>query len=323
MNPRTKSAVGRREEESVLVLQGGGALGAYQAGVFETLAGAGEMPHWVAGISIGAINAALIAGNPPERRVQRLHEFWDTVTSSPPLLASPVAPGVELRRVLNEANATLGAVFGLPGFFVPRFPAAALQLPGTPGALSFYDTGPLRATLERLVDFDLLNRGSMRLSVGAVNVRTGNFAYFDTADQRLDARHIMASGALPRALAAASCEPTVTVDQVIYRRKPCETQSKDYEFSRLSMHEHWQAGGNDMAHTLGAPAWKARTPPRNGVQVFDLTLHPAHGLQTPGSRTGVRARGPDGAGLSAQGHPRTWMARRASASWCATTSRMW
>ena len=197
MKSRTKSAPLRAKEERILVLQGGGALGAYQAGVYEALAATGQTPSWVAGISIGAINAALIVGNPPERRVQRLREFWDTVTSSSAMLNPPVAPGVELRGVFNEANATIGAVFGLPGFFVPRFPAAPFQLPGTAGALSYYDTEPLRATLEQLVDFDLLNSGSMRMSVGAVNVRTGNFAYFDTADQRLDARHIMASGALP------------------------------------------------------------------------------------------------------------------------------
>ena len=148
MNTRTKSATARPREERILVLQGGGALGAYQAGVYEALAAAGEMPHWVVGISIGALNAALIVGNPPERRVQRLREFWDTVTSSAALLAFPVAPVVEIRSAMNEASATMGAMFGLPGFFVPRFPAAPFQLRSTPGALSFYDTGPLRVTLE-------------------------------------------------------------------------------------------------------------------------------------------------------------------------------
>ncbi|MDE2004497.1 MAG: patatin-like phospholipase family protein, partial [Betaproteobacteria bacterium] len=210
MNKRTHSAIPRRKEERILVLQGGGALGAYQAGVYETLAAAGEMPHWVAGISIGAINAALIAGNPPDRRVQRLHDFWDAVTSSSALFVPPVAPPVELRSAFNDASAAMGATFGLPGFFSPRVPAAPFQLPGTAGALSFYDTAPLRTTLERLVDFDLLNSGSTRLSVGAVDVRTGNFAYFDTINQRLDARHIMASGALPPGF------PPIEIDGELY-----------------------------------------------------------------------------------------------------------
>jgi len=379
MNSRKHSATAGPEEERVLALQGGGALGAYQAGVYEALAEAEQTPHWVAGISIGAINAALIVGNPPERRVQRLHEFWDTVTSSSAFLGSPAAPGVPLRGALNESHATLGAVFGLPGFFVPRFPAAPFQLPGTAGALSFYDTAPLRATLGRLVDFDLLNSGAMRLSVGAVNVRNGNFAYFDTANQRLDARHIMASGALPpgfppveidgewywdgglvsntplqyvldqadaksklvfqvdlfvaegpmptalmqvaerekdirfssrtrlnttdvlarlslaqavsrlidklppkmandpdvQALNAASRQAAVTVVHLINRRRRYETQSKDYEFSRASMQEHWQAGQADMVHTLRHPDWRARSAPLDGVHVFDLTRRPA------------------------------------------------
>jgi NTE family protein len=375
MNTHTKSATARPKEERILVLQGGGALGAYQAGVYEALATADQMPHWLAGISIGAINAALIAGNPPEHRVQRLREFWEVVTSASILSAPPMVPSTELRSAWNEASATLGAVVGLPGFFLPRFPAAPFQQQGTPGALSFYDTTPLRDTLEHLVDFDLLNSGSTRLSVGAVNVRSGNFAYFDTAEQRLDARHIMASGALPpgfppvevdgewywdgglvsntplqyvldqpeancrlvfqvdlfvaegpmpndllqvaerekdirfssrtrlntsnalarhalaqaarrliaklpsklagdpdvQLLNAASRQAAITVVHLIYRRKRYETQSKDYEFSRVSMHEHWQAGHTDMIHTLNHPDWRGRTPPQDGVHVFDLT----------------------------------------------------
>ena len=181
-----KDAFAPAGEERVLVLQGGGALGAYQAGVYEALEAAGEAPHWIGGISIGAINAALIAGNPPQHRLARLREFWETVTSS---CAGP-----------RDAAAFWALAFGAPGFFTPRVPPAPFQPRGTAGALSFYDTAPLRATLERLVDFELLNDGPLRLSVGAVNVRTGNFAYFDTAAGHLDARHIMASGALPPGL---------------------------------------------------------------------------------------------------------------------------
>src|SRR6185295_3774237 len=187
-------------EDCILVLQVGGALGAYQAGVYECLTAMNPAPAWVAGISIGAINAALIAGNPPARRVGRLREFWETVSSFPfasPAYGAPAENVLGTRDIVNETNATIAMLFGVSGFFSPRVPAAPFQPPGTPAAISYYDTEPLRRTLEHLVDFDLLNSGAVRLSVGAVNVRSGNFAYFDSRQRRIDARHIMASGALP------------------------------------------------------------------------------------------------------------------------------
>jgi len=187
--------VARPEEKIVLVLQGGGALGAYQAGAYETLCEAGEIPTWVAGTSIGAVNGAIIAGNPPERRVQRLREFWERVSSR--LLAWPLSNDDNLRRIFNETSAVLVAAGGAPGFFEPRVPPAVLMPQGTPEAISLYDTEPLRATLEELVDFDLLNSGAVRLSVGAVQVLSGNMKYFDTQKMRIGPEHIMASGALP------------------------------------------------------------------------------------------------------------------------------
>ncbi len=171
----------------VLVLQGGGALGAFQAGAFEGIAEASASPDWVCGVSIGAINAALIVGNPPERRVQRLREFWDRVSSIAPLLA-PESFGV-LRPAMNRAAATSATIFGIPGFFKPNLPNLA--------ALSVYDTAPLRDTLLELVDFQRINAGPVRLSVGAVNVKTGNSVYFDSARMHLAPEHVMASGALP------------------------------------------------------------------------------------------------------------------------------
>ena len=360
-------------EDCILVLQGGGALGAYQAGVFESLSKSWRELSWVAGISIGAINAALIVGNPASTRVARLREFWELVSSS---FAAPVrAPGIGSREGLNETSATQSMLFGVPGFFKPRFPPAPFQPRGTLEAISYYDTAPLRQTLERLVDFDRINSGAVRLSVGAVNVRSGNFEYFDSAKQKLDARHIMASGALPpgfapveidgehywdgglvsntplqyvldqpgkrhrvvfqvdlfaargalpatladvterekdirfssrtrlnttmeldrqviaqaaqrllaklpaslrddpdvRALARLRCEGAVDVVHLIYRSKHYESQSKDYEFSRLSMHEHWDAGRADMAHTLHDPRWIKHERAATGVHVFDLT----------------------------------------------------
>jgi predicted acylesterase/phospholipase RssA len=176
-----------------LVLQGGGALGAYQAGAYEALCEAGHMPRWVAGISIGAVNAAIIAGNPPERRAARLRTFWERVSSR--LLASPLARDDNSRRIFNETSATLAAVGGVPGFFEPRIPPAVFMPQGTPQAISVYDTEPLKSTLLELVDFDLLNSGAVRISIGAVQVLTGNMKYFDTAKQTIGPEHIMASGA--------------------------------------------------------------------------------------------------------------------------------
>jgi len=176
----------------VFVLQGGGALGSYQAGVFEALAEGGFMPDWVAGVSIGAINAAIIAGNQPARRVARLRAFWETVTSSTaafPSLRLPLWETFEQR--LGAAGAMM---FGQPGFFRPRNPLAWF---GGAGPVSYYDTSDLRRTLEDLVDFDLINARATRLSVGSVEVETGNMVYFDSAQMRLTPEHVMASGALP------------------------------------------------------------------------------------------------------------------------------
>jgi NTE family protein len=185
-----------QDEKTVLVLQGGGALGAYQAGAYEALCDGGHRPSWVAGISIGAVNAAIIAGNPQEKRVERLREFWDRVSSW--LLARPLTEDDNARRIFNEASAALAATTGVPGFFEPRVPPAMLMPQGTPEAISVYDTSPLRETLLELVDFDLLNSGATRVSVGAVQLKTGNMKYFDTAHgQRIGPEHVMGSGALP------------------------------------------------------------------------------------------------------------------------------
>lgn len=360
------------DKECILVLQGGGALGAYQAGVFEALCRVYREPTWIAGISIGAINAAIITGNPSHARITKLREFWELVSSSWALPS--LATDTHTREMWNDASATQVMLMGVPGFFAPRFPPAPFQPRGTLEAISYYDTAPLRQTLERLVDFDLINSGAVRLSVGAVNVRTGNFAYFDSAKQRIDVRHIMASAALPpgfapveidgehywdgglvsntplqyvldqpgkryrvvfqvdlfaatgampktlaevmerekdirfssrtrlntdheldrqviahaaqrllaklppewcedpdmQALAKLRCESEVDIVHLIYRSKYYETQSKDYEFSRLSMQEHWNTGHADIVQTLHDPRWLHH--PRNtaGVHVFDL-----------------------------------------------------
>ncbi|POZ63843.1 patatin-like phospholipase family protein [Chromobacterium alticapitis] len=190
-----------RYQVVALVLQGGGALGAYQAGVYQGLAEARLHPNWVAGISIGALNAAVIAGNPPEKRADRLEQFWHTISRQPLLPPSPHnllddrhALPPALQGWLNGLEAWRALIEGQNGFFVPRSPLHAP--PG--GTASFYDTSPLKSTLERLVDFDRLNDSNeMRVSVGAVNVKSGNFVYFDNTQQRLRPEHFMASGALP------------------------------------------------------------------------------------------------------------------------------
>jgi NTE family protein len=184
----------------VLVLQGGGALGSYQAGAYQALCHHDFEPEWVAGISIGAINAAIIAGNEREQRVPRLKEFWEMVSA--PVPWNPVTKGDRARSYFNETSAALIAAFGVPGFFTPRFPPAPLWPQGSPQSQSYYDTSPLRKTLEHLVDFDRINDLKTRLSVGAVGVTSGNFRYFDNYEfkklgKKIGPEHIMASGALP------------------------------------------------------------------------------------------------------------------------------
>ena len=186
-------------ERIALLLQGGGALGSYQAGVYDALFEANIHPDWVAGISIGSLNAAIIAGNPPEQRVARLRQFWEEITAASLI---PFSKGLEIKgdylhSVINQFRAMRVLFAGAPSFFKPRMLPPFFQAPGTPEALSYYDTSPLRETLERYADFDRINSGPMRLSVGATNVRTGNFAYFDTTTHQIRPEHIMASGALP------------------------------------------------------------------------------------------------------------------------------
>ncbi|SED83471.1 NTE family protein [Rhizobiales bacterium GAS188] len=187
-----------RCERVALVLQGGGALGAYQAGVYQALHEARIEPDWVSGVSIGAINSAIIAGNPPERRLERLRSFWERITD--PKIWAFTPDGDVFRRARNAASSLFTASLGQPGFFTPRFPGPWLSAVGARDATSYYDTSPLRETLCELVDFELLNARAVRFSVGAVNVLTGNFVYFDNADGRIEPEHVMASGALPPAL---------------------------------------------------------------------------------------------------------------------------
>ena len=196
-------------ERIALVLQGGGALGAYQGGVYQALAEANLHPDWVAGISIGAINSALIAGNPPEKRVERLREFWETVSNSP--VGIPYFPWIKLEdefahSIVNQLRSFAILLFGTPGFFKARQPPPFHYLSMSPAAMSYYDTTPLKGTLKRLVDFDLINAGEIRFSVGAVNIRSGNFVHFDNTTHQIGPEHVMASGSLPSGFSATEVE---------------------------------------------------------------------------------------------------------------------
>lgn len=206
-------------ETVALVLQGGGALGAYQAGVFEGLQEAGIPLNRLAGISIGALNTAVIAGNPPDRQVERLREFWETIclpntpfTALPPFVEQSIFNvNDNTRQFLGHLHATRAIFDGQNGFFRPRMPVPMLpSMHNDPTQASFYDFSALKDTLERLCDFDRINGSDLHISVGAVNVRTGNFVYFDNQQIRLRAEHFMASAALPPAF------PAVEIDGEYY-----------------------------------------------------------------------------------------------------------
>jgi NTE family protein len=210
----------------VLVLQGGGALGAYQLGVYQAMDEAGIQPDWVIGTSIGAINAAIIAGNPPERRYPRLEEFWNRVSERTRL------DGPAGWSACSGWDRTLAKWMiiggGIAGFFQPN-PAAWLGPMARLGVdrASYYLIEPLRETLASLVDFDLLNAGRPRLTVGAVNACTGAMCYFDSRDQRLDVEHIMSSGALPPAFPAVRIGNEPYWDGGIFSNTPVEVVLDD------------------------------------------------------------------------------------------------
>lgn len=195
-------------DNRVLVLQGGGALGAYQAGVFEALQQRGIAPNWVTGVSIGAINASIIAGNRPEHRLERLRTFWDRVSERSSFV--PEALFRSMRRMHNMIHAGSTAMLGIPGFFQPHPLLSHFAIPGSANAQSYYDTSPLLATLEELVDFDLINSGVVRLSLGAVNLRTGESVYFDNTEMTITPDHVRASGALPPSF------PPIEIDGEFY-----------------------------------------------------------------------------------------------------------
>lgn len=238
-----------------LVLQGGGALGSYQAGVYEALASSNYVPDWVAGISIGAINAAIIAGNAPRDRVHRLRSFWDEITA--PTRVWPHATGV-LAVWQRWTSAAMAIAFGQPGFFSP-----AHQFWGPADKrISYYSTSALKSTLERLVDFDRINAGKeMRLSVGAVNVETGDFTYFDSREMTIRVEHVMASGALPPGFPPIEIDGEQYWDGGLFSNTPLQYMVDYY--------------------------------PRRSRVIFQVDLFPAHARQRPTNLDQVHEREKD------------------------------
>jgi NTE family protein len=376
----TKNPKRANQFESIaLLLQGGGALGAYQAGVYEALHEAEVAPDWVAGISIGAINGAIIAGNKMADRVPRLRGFWEQITSCPSWsmveMFNPVIQGSgdRARTLWGHISAMMSVTNGAPGFFTPRLIPPWFMPEGAKGADSYYDTVPLKATLEKFIDFGILNSGAVRYSTTAVNIRTGNYVDFESNKQTITPEHIMASGALPPALPAVTIEgesywdggiisntplqlvmdesccdtlifqvdlwsargevpndllevmtrqkeiqyssrtrsmtntykraqkmqhafaklhdrlppklrkseemqtlsalanPNVyNIVHLIYRARHYEGFTKDYEFSRLSMEEHWKSGYNDTVRSLRHPEIFSKPKDGEGLQTFDV-----------------------------------------------------
>jgi NTE family protein len=257
---KAKTSAARKRtpfEQVALLLQGGGALGAYQGGVYQALAEAGLHPDWVAGISIGAINSAIIAGNPPEKRVERLRQFWETVSASP--LGVPYVKSLELRddfthQAINQMRAFDVLLFGAPNFFFPRVPPAALWPAGSADKASYYDNSPLRPTLKRLVDFDRINAGDMRFSVGAVDIASGNFVYFDTMTHKIGLDHILASGSLPPGFPATEIDGKYFWDGGLISNTPLQ----------------WVLDNRPRKDTLAfqVDLWSARgEPPKDMIEV--------------------------------------------------------
>jgi NTE family protein len=272
------------EYQSVgLVFQGGGALGAYQAGVFQALDEAGIEANWLSGVSIGAINAAIIAGNRRGDRIDRLRSFWETITNRKVWHFTP--EGDLFRKLRNQTSSLMTMAAGLPGFFAPHRVNPWLQLAGASGATSFYDTAELEGTLNRLIDWDVLNDRRHRLSVGAVNVRTGNYRYFDSHLEVLGPAHVMASGALPPAFPSILIENEYYWDGGIVSNTPLQylLEQEEVQDTLVFQVDLFSARGilpRDMADVLARHKdimYSSRT--RNNTDTFRRMRVPAEDLR--------------------------------------------
>ena len=229
----------------VLVFQGGGALGAYQAGVYHALHEHGLMPDWIVGTSIGAINAAILAGNAPATRLDRLKQFWDRVGQHDSVDLASVSD--QQRRSTIWLSTVDTVMRGIPGFFQPRFPNGfPVGLAVEPEQASYYDTNDLAHTLEELVDFDYLNAsGGMRLTVNALKVTCGELASFDSARQAITADHVRASGALPPGFPPVRIDGALYWDGGLYSNTPLSTVLDDLPHANTLcfMVDLWSAEG--------------------------------------------------------------------------------
>ena len=239
-------------ERVALVLQGGGALGAYQAGVYQAIHEANIDVNWISGTSIGAINGALIVGNPPERRVERLLEFWETVTK--PSAAFQTMQwfsdlwGNENDQARSWANkmSTLSTMLhGAPNFFSPRPMPPINTTAKRPEDVGYYDNAPLKTTLERLVDFDLINRKTMQLSIGAANVRTGAPVTFDNLDEKITVEHVVASASLPPGFAPTRIDGEYYWDGAVVSNTPmqCVIDSSPSRSELVFQVDLWDSSG--------------------------------------------------------------------------------
>ncbi|TNV54494.1 patatin-like phospholipase family protein [Corallococcus exiguus] len=213
----TQPQAPQERPQVIVVFQGGGALGAYHVGAYQALEEAGLHPDWVSGISIGAFTAALVAGNRPEQRLERLEAFWREV-SWPGSEWGSLFKG-RLRQLFNLGSHMTSLLFGQPGFYAPRALSPLLAPPGSPEALSFYSTRPMRSTLRRLVDFEYINSRATRLSLGATRVSDGHLVFFDNTRSALGPDHVLASGALPPAF------PPSLIDGELYWDGGCVTNT--------------------------------------------------------------------------------------------------
>lgn len=202
------------------VLHGGGALGAYQLGVMKGLVEAGYVPDWICATSIGAIQAAIFVGNTAENRISKLEEFWRRITTYTPF--DILGENHVTVDFFNQVGSTIAIMLGQRDFFRPRWCSPHMQITGTPDKLSMYDTSPLRETLLELIDFDLLNNSPIRLSLGAVQISTGNLCYFNNINYLIGPEHIMASGALPPGFPAVKINNDYYWDGGIHSNTPLE-----------------------------------------------------------------------------------------------------
>jgi NTE family protein len=254
-----ESAAPKIAPKIALVLQGGGALGAYQIGAFEALQNAFYQPDWLAGTSIGAFNAAIIAGNDPENRLDQLTAFWEAI-SWPDLPGIP--PFLPIKILHNQFSNGEALTIGQPNFFAPRLVSPFFLKNAKPDELSFYDTSILRQTLPRFTSFDRINQKSTRLFLGATNLSTGNLEFFDSFDDDdipFTPEHVIASGSLPPGFPAPAVKNEFYWDGGCVSNTPLEAvaAAQGAEPLLVFVIDLWQAAG-PPPESMNDVFWRAK-----------------------------------------------------------------